>query len=41
LWDGRQIILGHSGEPKVVLYVKQAGALRRLRRPTIDAIAQA
>jgi len=41
LWDGRQISLGHSGEPKVVLYVKQAGALRRLRRPTIDEIAQA
>lgn len=41
LWDGREINLGHPGEPKVVLYVKQAATLRHLRRPTIDAIAQA
>lgn len=41
LWDGREISLGHPGEPRIVLYVKQAAALRRLRRPTIDAIAQA
>jgi cyclopropane-fatty-acyl-phospholipid synthase len=41
LWDGREMRLGHPGQPKVVLYVKQAAALRHLRRPTIDGLAQA
>jgi cyclopropane-fatty-acyl-phospholipid synthase len=41
LWNGRAFNVGRSGEPQVTLNIKQASALRRLRRPTLDGLAQA
>ena len=41
LWNGQEFDMGQSGEPQVTLNVKQASALRRLRRPTLDGLAQA